>query len=91
MLLNGGTLDGVRLLSPKTLELMTANHLPGGKDLPELSLSLFSEATYAGVGFGLGFAVTHEPCAHPDARHASATSPGVAWPARISGSIRAKS
>jgi CubicO group peptidase (beta-lactamase class C family) len=61
MLLNGGSLDGVRLVSPKTLELMTANHLPGGKDLTELSVSLFSEATYAGVGFGLGFAVTLDP------------------------------
>jgi len=58
MLLNGGELDGVRLLSPKTLQLMTRNHLPGNKDLPELSRSLFSEATYNGVGFGLGFAVT---------------------------------
>jgi CubicO group peptidase (beta-lactamase class C family) len=58
MLLNGGELDGVRILSPKTIELMTANHLPGEKDLPDLSVSLFSEATYAGVGFGLGFAVT---------------------------------
>ena len=55
---NGGTLDGVRIVSPKTLELMTANHLRGGKDLTQLSISLFSEATYAGVGFGLGFAVT---------------------------------
>jgi CubicO group peptidase (beta-lactamase class C family) len=61
MLLNGGSLDGVRLVSPKTLELMTANHLPGGKDLTELSVSLFSEATYSGVGFGLGFAVTLDP------------------------------
>jgi CubicO group peptidase (beta-lactamase class C family) len=61
MLLNGGALDGMRLVSPKTIELMTANHLPGGRDLPELSLSLFSEATYAGVGFGLGFAVTLDP------------------------------
>jgi CubicO group peptidase (beta-lactamase class C family) len=61
MLLNGGTLDGVRIVSPKTLELMTLNHLPGGKELPDLSLSLFSEATYAGVGFGLGFAVTLDP------------------------------
>lgn len=58
MLLNGGALDGVRIISPKTLELMTANHLPNGKDLTQLSLSLFSEATYAGVGFGLGFSVT---------------------------------
>jgi CubicO group peptidase (beta-lactamase class C family) len=61
MLLNGGSLDGARILSPKTLELMTANHLPHGKDLTQLSVSLFSEATYAGVGFGLGFAVTIDP------------------------------
>jgi CubicO group peptidase (beta-lactamase class C family) len=58
MLLNGGELDGVRLLSPKTIELMTANHLPGNQDLTQMSRSLFSEATYAGVGFGLGFGVT---------------------------------
>ena len=58
MLLNGGELDGVRLLGPKTLALMTANHLPGGVDLPQMSRSLFSEAAYEGVGFGLGFAST---------------------------------
>jgi CubicO group peptidase (beta-lactamase class C family) len=61
MLLQGGSLDGVRVVSPKTLELMTSNHLPGGKDLTDLSISLFSESTYAGVGFGLGFAVTMDP------------------------------
>src|SRR5208282_807917 len=58
MLLAGGTLDGVQILSPKTIELMTVNHLPDGKDLPALSRSLFSEVTFSGVGFGLGFAVT---------------------------------
>jgi len=58
MLLNGGTLDGVQILSPKTIALMTLNHLPDGKDLPALSRSLFSEVAYNGVGFGLGFAVT---------------------------------
>ncbi|MDO8432816.1 MAG: serine hydrolase domain-containing protein [Candidatus Binatus sp.] len=58
MLLNGGTLDGVQILSPKTIQLMTLNHLPGGKDLPALSRSLFSEVTYNGVGFGMGFAIT---------------------------------
>jgi CubicO group peptidase (beta-lactamase class C family) len=58
MLLNGGTLDGVRILSPKTIQLMTINHLPGKRDLPALSRSLFSEAAYEGVGFGLGFATT---------------------------------
>lgn len=47
-----------RLVGRRTLELMTANHLPGGKDLPALSRSAFSEAAYDGVGFGLGFATT---------------------------------
>ncbi len=47
-----------RLVGRRTLELMTANHLPGGKTLPQLSRSAFSEAAYDGVGFGLGFATT---------------------------------
>lgn len=57
MCLNGGTLDGVRIVGRKTLDLMTLNHLPGGKDLASLSKSLFSETQNAGTGFGLGFAV----------------------------------
>jgi CubicO group peptidase (beta-lactamase class C family) len=57
MLLNGGRADGRRFIAPKTLELMTMNHLPGGRELIEMSRSLFSEAVYAGLGFGLGFAV----------------------------------
>jgi CubicO group peptidase (beta-lactamase class C family) len=60
-LLNGGELGGARLIGPKTLALMTSNHLPGGLDLPGMSRSLFSEATYNGIGFGLGFAVTMDP------------------------------
>jgi len=60
-LINGGELGGVRLIGPKTLALMTSNHLPGGRTLPEMSRSLFSEATYNGVGFGLGFQVTLDP------------------------------
>jgi CubicO group peptidase (beta-lactamase class C family) len=63
MLLNGGALDGVQIISPKTLELMTANHLPGGGDLTHHSRSLFSEAENAGIGFGLGFAVNIDPAA----------------------------
>ena len=51
----------MRLIGPKTLKLMTSNHLPGGRDLTELSRSMFSEATNAGIGFGLGFAVTMDP------------------------------
>ena len=46
MLLNGGKLDGVRLLSPRTIELMRTNLLPPG--MPTLS---------PGAGFGLDFAV----------------------------------
>jgi CubicO group peptidase (beta-lactamase class C family) len=61
MLLNGGMLDGARIVGRKTLELMTANHLPGGADLTQVSRSLFSEATNAGQGFGLGFAVNLDP------------------------------
>ncbi|WP_407082115.1 serine hydrolase domain-containing protein [Sphingomonas hengshuiensis] len=56
--LNGGTLGGTRLVSRKTIALMTMNHLPGGSDLATMSRALFSETTNAGTGFGLGFAVT---------------------------------
>lgn len=61
MLLNDGELDGARIISRKTLDLMRMNHLPGGSDLASMSRSLFSEATNAGVGFGLGFAVNIDP------------------------------
>jgi CubicO group peptidase (beta-lactamase class C family) len=44
MLLNGGQLDGVRLLGPKTVQLMTANHVG----------SLYQEGR---LGFGLGFEI----------------------------------
>jgi CubicO group peptidase (beta-lactamase class C family) len=59
--LNKGELDGTRLVSRKTVDLMTANHLPGGSDLATMSQSLFSETTNAGTGFGLGFAITMDP------------------------------
>lgn len=58
MLRQGGELDGVRLLGPRTLTLMTRNHLPGGRDLSRCAVDAFSETAYQGVGFGLGFATT---------------------------------
>ncbi|HSG88280.1 MAG TPA: serine hydrolase domain-containing protein [Pseudomonadales bacterium] len=65
MLLGGGTLhDGgaaVRILGPKTLELMSANHLPNGDDLTKWARGTFSETTYEGYGFGLGFSVNQGP------------------------------
>ncbi|CAN7389251.1 serine hydrolase [Bradyrhizobium sp. LjRoot220] len=54
MLLNGGTLDGVRIVARKTLELMASDHLAP-------SVKVNSPLMPAGHGFGLGFAVrTHD-------------------------------
>lgn len=64
MLLNGGELEGVRLLSPRTVRYMTRNHLPGGADLTAYGRPLFAETRYDGVGFGLGFAVVVDPVAY---------------------------
>jgi CubicO group peptidase (beta-lactamase class C family) len=52
MLLNGGQLDGVRLLSPRTVEIMRTNVLAP-------NMHIFSP----GAGFGLDFAVYTEPVA----------------------------
>lgn len=60
MLLNGGVLDDVRILSPRTLELMTLNHLPGGRDLASFG-QLTGETSREGMGFGLGFAMLLDP------------------------------
>ncbi len=60
-LLGGGTLDGVRIIGRKTLQLMTSNHLPGGADLSVHARGSFSETPYHGVGFGLGFSVALDP------------------------------
>ena len=56
-LLDGGTLDGERILGPRTLGLMAVNHLPGGADIASLAEDGTSELARDGVGFGLGLAV----------------------------------
>ena len=61
MFRRGGELDGVRLLSPRTVRYMASNHLPNNMDLSQFGRPLFSETTYDGVGFGLGFSVTIDP------------------------------
>ena len=58
-MLNKGELDGVRLLGRKTVELMTSNHLAG--DMADMGSPRFSESTYYGIGFGLGFSVMLDP------------------------------
>jgi CubicO group peptidase (beta-lactamase class C family) len=56
-LLRRGELDGMRLLSPRTVALMTSNHLPGDVDLEAYGRPLFAEMPFNGFGFGLGFSV----------------------------------
>ena len=58
-----GELDGVRLLSPRTVRYMGRNHLPGGLDLATFGRPLNAESPQRGTGFGLGFAVVIDPAA----------------------------
>jgi len=61
MLVNGGELDGVRILGRKTIDLMTRNHLPNDEDLTRWALGSFSETANEGYGFGLGFSINLGP------------------------------
>jgi CubicO group peptidase (beta-lactamase class C family) len=63
MLLHGGELDGARLLGPRTVDLMTKNHLPGGRSLTDMGRNSLPDLLQAGSGFGLGFAVVIDPVA----------------------------
>jgi CubicO group peptidase (beta-lactamase class C family) len=56
MLANGGELEGVRLLSPRTVALMGSNHLPP-------ALGAYGDPPHAGHGFGLGVRVLLDPAA----------------------------
>ncbi|PAZ12623.1 serine hydrolase [Streptomyces sp. SA15] len=57
-----GELDGIRLLAPETVDLMTSNHLPGGADLRAFgSKPAHDEPGNDGVGFGLGVSVVIDP------------------------------
>ncbi len=80
MLVGGGQLDGTRVLSPRTVELMRSNHLVG--DLGELSTGGFAETTFDGIGFGLGFAVLLDPT-----RLHSIASPGEYYWGGIYGTV----
>jgi CubicO group peptidase (beta-lactamase class C family) len=67
MFANGGQLDGVRLISRKSIDLMTANALP-----PDIKMGAGMQAFEAlepsarmGQGFGLGFAVRTDQGRNP--------------------------
>ena len=79
MILNGGELDGVRLLSPKTVDLMLTNHIG---ELPVANKG-------PGYGFGLGFSILRDR-ESPVSRCHRAAEAGAARGARTSSSIRSK-
>ena len=91
LLVNGGELDGVRLLSPRTLRFMTTNHLPGGKTLNDMGQTTFAEVAMAGTGFGLGFSVLVDPAASQSLGSVGAVRAGAGPRAPPSGSTRSRS
>lgn len=58
MLLDGGTLNGVRVLSPSTVEYMISDHI--GPDIDMTRLYQMSRVPAYGYGYGLGGAVRRE-------------------------------
>jgi CubicO group peptidase (beta-lactamase class C family) len=56
-----GSLDGARLLSPRTVAYMARNHLPGNADMESFGTPINAESPLRGSGFGLGFAVVIDP------------------------------
>ncbi|MBZ5609385.1 MAG: beta-lactamase family protein [Acidobacteriia bacterium] len=60
MLLNGGQLEGVRILAPKTIALMTSDQLPANVERHTpvgMALGPFGPVPEMGTSFGLGFAI----------------------------------
>lgn len=73
MLLNGGVLDGVRLLRPETVRLMQTNRLTDAqRQVPFVGMDLWTKS-----GFGLGVAITEDLVDNPY----SCGAPGsITWP-----------
>ncbi len=63
MMLGGGTLDGVQILSPKTVAMFSLNLLPEHQLLTDMVpfMGLFTEAGYGGIGFSIGCGVNVDP------------------------------
>jgi len=68
MLLNGGELDGKRILAPSTVKLMTSNHLPGNLLTGEFGIG--QHIMRPGFGYGFNCAVVFDPpeAALPDGK-----------------------
>jgi len=68
MLLNRGELEGVRILSPATVAMMTSDQLPPGTERHTpvaVGSGPFGPTPEMGTGFGLGFAVKTDPGRNP--------------------------
>ena len=68
MLLNGGELEGVRILAPKTIALMTSDQLPATAERHTpvaMALGSFGPTPEMGTSFGLGFAIRVDPGRNP--------------------------
>ena len=69
MILNGGELNGKKIISRKSIELMVANHLPDQTNFPASTLYEWGTAmpspSHFGTGFGLGFQVRLEAGRNP--------------------------
>ncbi|MEU0335799.1 serine hydrolase domain-containing protein [Streptomyces sp. NPDC006193] len=61
MLRRGGELDGIRLLQPETVALMTRNHLPGGATIRSFGAPVHREPGNDGLGFGFNVSVVTDP------------------------------
>lgn len=81
LFLGGGAVDGVRIVQPETMALMTTNRL---SDSQRAAARMFGQPTFAGHGFGLGVAVVMDP-----GKAASTLchgAPGtVGWPGALGG------
>ncbi len=62
MMLNGGSLDGVQILSPKSVAMFSVNYLPGGRGMVDMTTFSFGAPEgYAGYGYSLACAVNIDP------------------------------
>ena len=64
MLMRGGEAGGTPLLTRRSVEMMTRNHLPHGASLADFAIDSFSETGQAGVGYGLGVSVVTDHVAN---------------------------
>ena len=76
-----GAVDGVRILKPETMALMTANRL---SDSQRAAARMFGQRTFAAHGYGLGVAVVMDP-AKASATLCNGAVGTVGWPGAFGG------